>query len=143
MTNRSRSGEQLPVQLEHEAALDSLEALTDAPPDRVLVSDRALPQEPALAKACLERAVGRSGDDDQDTEIRTQYLELDPERYIAETEERVQIRIGARSLTATGMLASLNDNTVELKSNVETIITVVNRDTDGFVILDALQLLPE
>ena len=45
-------------------------------------------------------------------------LELSPERYVAETDERVQIRIGARSLTATGMLASLNDNTVELKSNV-------------------------
>ncbi len=64
------------------------------------------------------RAVGRGGDDAEDTEIRTQYLELDPERYIAETDERVQIRIGARSLTATGMLASLNDNRVELKSNV-------------------------
>jgi hypothetical protein len=58
------------------------------------------------------------GGDDQDTEIRTQYLELHPERYVAETEERVQIRIGARSLTATGMLASLNENKVELKSNV-------------------------
>lgn len=64
------------------------------------------------------RAVGTSGNEDEDTEIRTQYLELDPERYIAETDERVQIRIGARSLTATGMLASLNDNKVELKSNV-------------------------
>ena len=64
------------------------------------------------------RAIGRTADGSQDTEIRTQYLELDPERYIAETDERVQIRIGARSLTATGMLASLNDSTVELKSNV-------------------------
>lgn len=63
------------------------------------------------------RAVGTSGGD-LDTEIRTQYLEFDPERFVAETEERVQIRIGARSLTATGMLASLNDNKVELKSNV-------------------------
>jgi lipopolysaccharide export system protein LptC len=62
-------------------------------------------------------AIGKSADD-QETEIRTQYLELDPERYVAETEERVQIRIGARSLTATGMLASLNENKVELKSNV-------------------------
>ncbi len=64
------------------------------------------------------RATGASDDGSQDTEIRTQYLELDPERFIAETDERVQIRIGARSLTATGMLASLNDNRVELKSNV-------------------------
>ena len=74
--------------------------------------------DPRIALRGHVRAVGRSGDDGQDTEIRTQYLELDPERYLAETDERVQIRIGARSLTATGMLASLNDNKVELKSNV-------------------------
>ena len=59
-----------------------------------------------------------SPNDDEDTEIRTQYLELDPERYVAETDERVQIRFGIRSLTATGMLASLNDDRIELKSNV-------------------------
>lgn len=64
------------------------------------------------------RAVGTSGNEDEDTEIRTQYLEFDPERYVAETDDRVQIRIGVRSLTATGMLASLHDNKVELKSNV-------------------------
>ena len=64
------------------------------------------------------RATSSQGFSDNDTEIRTQYLELDPARYIAETDERVQIRIGTRSLTATGMLASLNDNPVELKSNV-------------------------
>lgn len=64
------------------------------------------------------RAVGTRGEEDQDTEIRTQYLELDPERFVAETDARVQIRIGARSLTATGMLASLNDDKIELKSNV-------------------------
>jgi lipopolysaccharide export system protein LptC len=55
---------------------------------------------------------------DEDTEVRTQYLELDPEKFIAETDYRVQIRIGQRSLTATGMLASLNDDKIELKSNV-------------------------
>lgn len=73
---------------------------------------------PRIALRGHVRAVSSREDEDQDTEIRTQYLEFDPERYVAETEERVQIRIGARSLTATGMLASLNDNTVELKSNV-------------------------
>ena len=51
-------------------------------------------------------------------EIRTQYLELDPERFVAETNQRVQLRIGTRSLTATGMLASLHDDKIELKSNV-------------------------
>lgn len=86
----------------------------------VVHADEATLREgsPRIALRGHVRAVGRSGDEAQDTEIRTQYLELDPERYVAETEERVQIRIGARSLTATGMLASLNDNTVELKSNV-------------------------
>lgn len=73
---------------------------------------------PRIALRGHVRAIGAGGDEDNDTEIRTQYLELDPERFLAETDERVQIRIGARSLTATGMLASLNDNTVELKSNV-------------------------
>ena len=64
------------------------------------------------------RATSNSADADNETEIRTQYLELDAERFVAETEQRVQIRIGARSLTATGMLASLNDDRIELKSNV-------------------------
>jgi len=64
------------------------------------------------------RAVSSEGFSGNDTEIRTQYLEIDPENYLAETDERVQIRIGARSLTATGMLASLRENQVELKSNV-------------------------
>jgi len=64
------------------------------------------------------RATSNGPVDEDETEIRTQYLELDPERFVAETDERVQIRIGARSLTATGMLASLRDNTIELKSNI-------------------------
>ena len=64
------------------------------------------------------RATSNAGSPENETEIRTQYLELDPERFVAETDERVQIRIGARSLTATGMLASLNDDRIELKSNV-------------------------
>lgn len=63
-------------------------------------------------------AISREGFSGQDTEIRTQYLELDPETFIAETDQRVQIRIGTRSLTATGMLASFQENRLELKSNV-------------------------
>ncbi len=62
--------------------------------------------------------VNNSAASGQSTEIRTQYLELDPEKFIAETDERVQIQIGQRSLTATGMLASLNDDRISLKSNV-------------------------
>ena len=65
------------------------------------------------------RAVSSEGFSGNDTEIRTEYLELDPERYVAKTDQRVQIRIGARSLTATGMLASLRENQLELKTNVK------------------------
>ena len=91
----------------------------DADVPWIVHADEATLREgsPRIALRGHVRAVSARSDD-QDTEIRTQYLELDPERYIAETDERVQIRIGARSLTATGMLASLNDNKVELKSNV-------------------------
>lgn len=64
------------------------------------------------------RAVSQEGFSGNETEIRTEYLELDPENFLAETSERVQIRIGARSLTASGMLASLKENRLELKSNV-------------------------
>ena len=64
------------------------------------------------------RVVSRQGFDGKDTEIRTQYLELEPDTYRAETDSRVQIRIGPRSLTATGMLALLQENRLVLKSNV-------------------------
>jgi lipopolysaccharide export system protein LptC len=59
-----------------------------------------------------------SEESDHEAEIRTQYLELDPKLFVAQTEERVQLRFGSRSVTATGMLASLNDDRIELKSNV-------------------------
>jgi lipopolysaccharide export system protein LptC len=62
--------------------------------------------------------VNDGGSAEHDTEIRTQYLELDVKEYIAETDERVQIRFGSRSVTATGMLASLNDDKIALKSNI-------------------------
>jgi len=52
------------------------------------------------------------------TEIRTSYLELEPEIFRARTDQRVQIRIGARSITATGMLAMLQTNQLKLNSNV-------------------------
>lgn len=64
------------------------------------------------------RAVSDNGFGGDETEIRTSSLDLDPENYVAETDERVQIRIGARSLTGTGMLASLNEDRLEIKSNV-------------------------
>lgn len=64
------------------------------------------------------RAVSSEGFSGEVTEIRTSWLELDPVSYRAETDRRVQIRVGSRSLTATGMLASLRENQMLLKSNV-------------------------
>ncbi|MFQ6004746.1 MAG: LPS export ABC transporter periplasmic protein LptC [Woeseia sp.] len=64
------------------------------------------------------RAVSSNGFDGKDTEIRTRYLEFEPDAYRAQTDARVQIRIGPRSLMATGMLALLQENRLELKSNV-------------------------
>ena len=64
------------------------------------------------------RAVSSEGFSGSDTEIRTEVLVINPVTYTAETDERVQIRIGPRSLTATGMVASLNDNRLRLESNV-------------------------
>jgi lipopolysaccharide export system protein LptC len=63
-------------------------------------------------------AISAEGFSGNETEVRTEYLMLEPETYLAETDQRVQIRIGARSLTATGMLASLKDNRLTLRSNV-------------------------
>lgn len=77
-----------------------------------------LPNEQRVRLRGHVRAVSSQGFAEQDTEIRTQYLELDPNAFVAETDQRVQIRIGTRSLTATGMLASLNESRLELKSNV-------------------------
>ena len=63
-------------------------------------------------------AVSSEGFSGQVTEIRAPLLEIDPNQYTAETDSRVQIRIGSRSLTATGMLALLRENRLQLKSNV-------------------------
>lgn len=64
------------------------------------------------------RAVSTGAVEGEVTEIRTPYLELEPERFRAETDERVQVRVGSRSLTATGMLALLEEDRLHLKSNV-------------------------
>jgi LPS export ABC transporter protein LptC len=63
-------------------------------------------------------AVSSKGFSGDETEIETQYLEQNPETYVAETDDRVHIRIGSRSLSATGMLASLKENRLQLRSNV-------------------------
>jgi lipopolysaccharide export system protein LptC len=63
-------------------------------------------------------AVSSEGFRGEMTEIRTSYLEFDPATYRAQTDSRVQIRVGSRNLSATGMLALLQENRVQLKSNV-------------------------
>jgi len=63
-------------------------------------------------------ATSNEGFAGQVSEIRTEQLDVEPSAYRAESAVRVQIRIGSRSLTATGMLALLQDNRLQLKSNV-------------------------
>jgi len=63
-------------------------------------------------------AVSNEGFAGQVTEIRTSQLDIEPATYKAETDSRVQIRMGSRSLTATGMLALLQANRLQLRSNV-------------------------
>lgn len=64
------------------------------------------------------RALSAEGFSGEDTELRTESLDFDPERFIASTEERIQIQIGSRTLTGIGMVASLRENRLEIKSNV-------------------------
>jgi len=63
-------------------------------------------------------AVSEEGFAGQVTEIRAAVLDIDPNLFRAETDGKVQIRIGSRSLTATGMLALLQESRLHLKSNV-------------------------
>ena len=56
--------------------------------------------------------------DNNETKIQTNYIELDPDRFIAETKDKVEIQFGSRNVTAIGMLASLNDDKIELKSDI-------------------------
>ncbi|MBT8085256.1 MAG: LPS export ABC transporter periplasmic protein LptC [Woeseia sp.] len=63
-------------------------------------------------------ATSEQGFEGDVTEISTDWLALEPEKYIAYTDRRVRIRIGDRSISATGMEASLQDNRLQLKSNV-------------------------
>lgn len=63
-------------------------------------------------------AVSSEGFAGEVSEIRTQSLQFTPDTYVARTADRVQIRIGSRSLTATGMLALLQENKLRLESNV-------------------------
>lgn len=62
--------------------------------------------------------ISNEGFSGEATEIRTAALDIDPVNYTAETQSSVQIRIGSHSLNATGMLALLKDNRLQLKSNV-------------------------
>jgi LPS export ABC transporter protein LptC len=85
-----------------------------------ITADTALlaPDEPRVLLQGNVRAYSATGPSGDETELLTPLLSLDPARYIAETDERIRIRIGDRSLTGTGMLASLNENRMEIRSNV-------------------------
>jgi LPS export ABC transporter protein LptC len=85
-----------------------------------ITADTALlaPDQPRVLLQGNVRAFSTAGPSGDETELLTPLLSLDPARYIAETDERIRIRIGDRSLTGTGMLASLNENRMEIRSNV-------------------------
>ncbi|MEM1262301.1 MAG: LPS export ABC transporter periplasmic protein LptC [Pseudomonadota bacterium] len=52
------------------------------------------------------------------TTLKTSALTVDPQRYELSTEARVNLRVGERSISATGMLAFLNEDRIEFRSNV-------------------------
>jgi lipopolysaccharide export system protein LptC len=53
-----------------------------------------------------------------ETLIFTDAMRLRPEEFVAETAERVQIQMGGRELRATGLVAYLKEDRLELQSNV-------------------------
>ena len=52
------------------------------------------------------------------TTLTTSTLTVDPERYEIRTDARVTLKVGERSISATGMLAFLNEDRIEFRSNV-------------------------
>lgn len=53
-----------------------------------------------------------------ETIIFTDSLRLEPEQFVAQTTDRVRIQMGGRQLRATGLIAYLKDDRLELQSNV-------------------------
>lgn len=83
-------------------------------------SDTAIlfPDAPRVLLEGNVTAVSERDASADETEIRSPYLELEPNSFVAKTDARVEIRIGEQSITGVGMLASLDDDRVELRSNV-------------------------
>ena len=52
------------------------------------------------------------------TIIYSDQLELNPSEYIVKTNKEVKIKLGNHNLTATGMLATLNKDKLELQSQI-------------------------
>ncbi|MAD91861.1 MAG: LPS export ABC transporter periplasmic protein LptC [Gammaproteobacteria bacterium] len=82
----------------------------------VITSDFAMIQEgtPKIVLQGYVQIVNSSNEN----KIQTNYIEFNPDKFIAETEEKVEIRFGSRRVYATGMLASFNDDKIELKSDI-------------------------
>ncbi len=76
------------------------------------------PDRPEVQLEGDVRATSSQGFSGQATEILAETMTLDPERYEAETPDRIEVRIGDRSLTGIGMLASWKENRMEIRSNV-------------------------
>ncbi|MEL7536010.1 MAG: LPS export ABC transporter periplasmic protein LptC [Pseudomonadota bacterium] len=62
--------------------------------------------------------VARNLAGDVPTSLTTTSLTVNPQRYELSTDARVTLRVGERSISATGMLAFLNEDRIEFRSNV-------------------------
>lgn len=56
--------------------------------------------------------------DGMDTTLTTPSLEFLPQSYALKSDERITLQIGERTISATGMLAFLNEDRIEFQSNV-------------------------
>ncbi len=52
------------------------------------------------------------------TVLETEELSFDPQSYTVRSDKRVTLRVGSRAISATGMLAFLNEDRIEFTSNV-------------------------
>ena len=77
--------------------------------------DEATSQLVLFGDVVATRLAEQPGDE---VRLSTERLSYDPRAQVVETDDRVRFELGAGSLVATGMRASLSDNKIELRSNI-------------------------
>ncbi len=91
--------------------------VSDIPWDMVADTGRIPPGGNIIQLEGRVLAVSRDGSESTTT-IRTNYLEVDPDRRIASTEARVIVEFDEKKVNATGLEADLERNKFKLLSNV-------------------------